>query len=334
MANETNTMEARAGQPLVSAVITTYQRETPYIREAVESALAQTYPNMEVIVVDDNGCDLVYSPAVEQLCASYEGVICIHNEKNRGAQYSRNIGIMAAAGEYVAFLDDDDVWAPEKTEVQLRLFDDTEVGMVYCDGYSFVDGDRGSLGTFREASLFDRPISNELELFNDYIGSTSQAIVRRTCFAAVGLFDPDMPARQDYEMWLRITKRYKVVGSPQKLLYYRTHPGERISTNWEKCHESYRLVLEKHRGDYDSSRYAEAKLILRLFATAKSMGRLAAAAGYFAKAFATSPRCVVDVITRNLRHQSFSDFYDDARLARLFPSSRRGSNTGNGSTRE
>lgn len=314
--------------PLVSVVITTYRREGSYIKEAIGSALAQTYRNLEVIVVDDNGRDRTYSSEVERLCAAYKGVTCIHNERNMGAQYSRNVGIMASSGEYIAFLDDDDIWSPEKIEVQMALFDDPSVGMVYCDGYSFEHEDRLNLGIFREASLFDRPISYELELFNDYIGSTSQAIVRRSCFAAVGLFDLDMPARQDYEMWLRITRRYKVIGSPQKLLYYRVHPGERISTNWKKCYESYRLVLEKHRKGYAGNRYAKAKLILRLFATARTMGRSLLSAGCLLRALFTSPRCVIDVVARNLKHQSFSDFYNEARLAKLFPRSIRLAKTG------
>lgn len=313
--NDAKEKQSEAGCPLVSVIITTYRREVSYVRESLESALDQTYPNIEVIVVDDNGGDDKHSAAIRRLCDEYEGVACVSNDINMGAQYSRNAGIMASSGKYIAFLDDDDLWAPEKTEVQMALFADPEVGMVYCDGYSFVDGDKENLEVFREASLFDQPISHELELFNDYIGSTSQAIVRRECFSAVGLFDPDMPARQDYEMWLRISRRYKIVGSPQKLLYYRIHLGERISTNWEKCHESYELILEKYGRSYNRNKYAKAKLVLRLFATAKNMGRSSDAMRYFFKAFFASPRCVLDVIRRHLKQESFSKYYSKEKLS-------------------
>lgn len=304
--------------PLVSAVITTYKRDSTYLKEALESVLNQTYPSIEVLVVDDNENGSAYAKAARSLCASYKGVIYIKNHKNMGAQFSRNIGILMARGSYIAFLDDDDIWAPQKIEVQMRLFEDPEVGMVFCDGYSFADGDRKHLGTFREASLFDVPISQELELFNDYIGSTSQAIVKRECFANVGLFDTEMPARQDYEMWLRVSGGgYKIVGSPEKLLYYRRHPGERISTNSEKCLNSYRLILNKYKQQFKTSAYAKAKLILRLFATAKALGRRVPAAAYFLRALLASPRCVLDVLIRNAKHVPFSDYYSRAKLAKV-----------------
>lgn len=302
---------------LVSVVVTTYHRKTEYVREAIESALCQTHQNIEIIVVDDNGEESPYSFEIAKMCESYAGVIYIRNKTNSGAQFSRNIGILSAAGEYVAFLDDDDIWVPEKTEIQLSFFNNPAVGMVYCDGYSFFDDDKDKLGVFREASLFDRPISHELELFNDYIGSTSQAMIRRDCFAAVGLFDCDMPARQDYEFWLRISKRYKIVGTPEKLLYYRKHSGERISTNWSKCHESYKLILSKYRSDYDSNKYAKAKLVLRIASSAYKAGKVLASVGFSLSAFLISPRCVVDVLRRKVTHATFSDFYSAERLKKV-----------------
>lgn len=305
------------GGSLVSVVITTYRRDIGYVREAIESALGQTYQNIEVIVVDDNGEGYSYSSEIAKMCESFGRVAYIRNKTNSGAQFSRNIGILSASGEFIAFLDDDDIWVPEKTEIQLGLFSDPAVGMVYCDGYSFLDDDKNKLGVFREASLFDRPISHELELFNDYIGSTSQAIIRRDCFAAVGLFDCDMPARQDYELWLRISKRYKIVGTSEKLLYYRKHSGERISTNWLKCYESYKLILSKYRNDYDRNNYAKAKLVLRIAVSAYKAGKLLASVGFFLSAFLTSPRCVVDVACRKITRATFSDYYSDKRLNKI-----------------
>ena len=302
---------------LVSVVITTYRRKAECVREAIESVLGQTYQNIEVIVVDDNGEGSSYSSEIATMCELFDRVTYIRNKTNSGAQFSRNTGILSATGEYIAFLDDDDIWAPEKTEIQLSFFGDPTVGMVYCDGYSFFDDDKSNLGVFREASLFDRPISHELELFNDYIGSTSQAIIKRDCFAAVGLFDCDMPARQDYELWLRISKRYKIVGTPEKLLYYRKHSGERISTNWSKCHESYKLILSKYRSDYNRNKYAKAKLVLRIAASAYKAGRVLASVGYSLFAFLISSRCVVDVIRRKVTQTAFSDYYSDERLNKV-----------------
>lgn len=304
--------------PLVSVIITTCGRDVAYVRESLESALAQTYQRIEVIVVDDNGLDGPLSHSIERLCLAYERVVYIANAKNMGAQYSRNIGVISSTGEFVAFLDDDDLWVPEKLERQLAFFDDPSVGMVYCDGYSFADDDINNTGTFREASLFSRPITQDLELFNDYIGSTSQALIKRECFAAVGLFDSDMPARQDYEMWLRICGRYKVVGSSEKLLYYRIHSGGRISTNWEKCLESYRLILTKYGKEYSKNKYAKAKLMLRAAAFSKKAGHSLVSMEYLIGAFCTNPACVFDVIARRVKGQSFSRFYNEEKLSHIF----------------
>lgn len=298
---------------LISVVITTYKREKKYIEEAIDSVLNQTYKNIEVLVIDDNGKNQEYSKKVQELCSS-KNVIYIKNKRNRGAQFSRNIGILNSKGEYIAFLDDDDIWLPEKLEKQINYFSDVDVGMVFCDGYSFENGNISNTSVFREASIFGKPISHELELFNDYIGSTSQALIKKECFSKVGLFDTDMPARQDYEMWLRISRSYKIVGAPEKLLYYRVHSGERISTNLDKCYNSYKLVLEKHKSEYNRNRYAKSKIILRIFDTsirAKWVGR---ALYYFSYAFFVSPQCVIDVITRRIKEIPFDKFYTEEML--------------------
>lgn len=302
--------------PKVSVVITTYNREVRYVEEALDSALNQTYPCIEVIVVDDNGCESEISKGVAALCARRDNVRYLRNDKNIGAQRSRNAGITACFGEFIAFLDDDDIWVPEKIEKQMALFASADIGMVYCDGWTFNDGDMENTWEFREASLFDVPISHELELFNDYIGSTSQALVRRECFDCVGLFDPDMPARQDYEMWLRISRKYKIVGVPERLLYYRKHPGERISTNWSKCRDSYCLILEKYVNDYKSCSYARAKLLLRLFDYSIRLRDYGNALSFFAKAFVANPVCVLGVIDRRVRRIPFSRYYSLKKLRR------------------
>lgn len=298
---------------LISVVITSYKRERKHIEAAINSVKNQTYKHIEIIVVDDNGNEKEYSEELRNICSEY-GVTYLKNLQNMGAQYSRNIGVLNSNGAYIAFLDDDDIWMPKKIEKQLALFSDPEVGMVFCDGYSFEDGNLDNKWEFREASIYDRPISLKLELFNDYIGSTSQALIKRDCFAKVGLFDVDMPARQDYEMWLRICKFYKVVGCSEKLLLYRYHPGERISTNWEKCFNSYRLVLEKHKIEYDSCLYAKSKIILRMFDWSVKGRRYFIACRYFIEAFVTHPICVFDVIWRRISRQNFSDFYSDIYL--------------------
>lgn len=298
-------------EKLVSVVITTYKREKKYVKEALYSVLKQTYQNIEVILVDDNGVGSTYEEELRQLCSENQKVIYLQNKKNSGAQFSRNQGIMKSKGEYVAFLDDDDIWAETKIEKQMAMFTDDSIGMVFCDGYSFKDGDMNKLGVFREVSVFNRPISHDMELFNDYVGSTSQVLIKKECFSKVGIFDCDMPARQDYDMWLRISRDYLIVGVPEPLLFYRIHSGERISKNLKKCFDSYILLLDKYKIDYKNNKYAKSKLILRLFTTSIEMKSKKNTIKYFLYAFFTSPKCVIDVIRRKISKKEFNEFYKD-----------------------
>lgn len=296
---------------LVSVVITTYKREIEYIKEAIESVLNQSYAPIEVIVIDDNGENTEYQKNTEKLCLQYSSIYYYPNKINMGAQISRNNGITKSKGGFIAFLDDDDIWDKYKIEKQMHLFKDKCVGMVYCDGYSFIDGEKNKLFTFREASIYDRPITHNMELFNDWIGSTSQALIRRECFDNIGMFDPDMPARQDYEMWLRISSKYKIVGTPEKLLYYRIHPGERISTNWNKCFNSYQLILDKYKNDYNKNKYAKAKLILRMVTACVRMKKYGKAFYYLIYSFCCSPQCLFDVLKRKIQRKGFSEYYSN-----------------------
>lgn len=298
-------------EKLVSVIITTYKRDLKYVKEALDSVLNQTYKNIEVILVDDNGAESRYGDDLKKLCLAKHNIFYFQNEKNSGAQFSRNQGILKSKGEYLAFLDDDDFWEKTKIEKQIEMFTDPSIGMIFCDGYSFEDGNMNNLGCFREVSIFNRPISHEMELFNDYIGSTSQVLIKRECFAKVGLFDCDMPARQDYEMWLRISNYYKIVGVAEPLLYYRIHSGERISKNLQMCFESYILLLEKYKKDYQKNRYAKSKLILRLFTTSVQMKSTSKAIEYLIYAFITSPKCVMDVIRRKFTKKEFNKFYEN-----------------------
>lgn len=301
---------------LVSVVITTYKRDIKYVKEAFFSVVNQTYTPIEIILVDDNGLESEYQDGLVELCNDYNNARYIQNHRNSGAQFSRNRGIMEAKGEYIAFLDDDDIWRKDKIEKQIELFQQENVGMVFCDGYAFEEDNISKTCIFREASIYDRPITHVLELFNDYVGSTSQAVIRKECLYEVGLFDSDMPARQDYEMWLRISKKYSIVGSQEKLLFYRLHNGDRISRNFEKCRNSYLIVLKKYKDDYNQNKYAKAKILLRASEMSLRLKDTKGVIKYLIFSFFSSPICIYDVIKRRITKKEFSEYYSIELLKR------------------
>ena len=177
--------------PLVSVVIPTYDRPA-LVRKAVASVGAQTYPNVELLVVDDCSPTPVKQAPEELSLGPSIAVRVLRHEENRGGNAARNTGIRVAAGEYVAFLDDDDRWHPEKFDRQVRAFRESSpaVGAV-CVGQRFVD-DRGETTQLRMPSASGDV--TEAVLRGATLGPFSTLMVRADVIEAVGFPDERFPA--------------------------------------------------------------------------------------------------------------------------------------------
>lgn len=224
--------------PLVSVVIPTYNH-AQFLPAAIESVRAQTYAPVEIIVVDDFSTDNTeevvtrYAPHVTYIKSANKGIVAT----------SRNVGTRAARGEYIAFLDADDVWVANKLELQLPHFDDPSVVAVASD-LRYAGARRYSQSRRGGGSAGYREYRN-LEIVSDNPIATSSVIVRRRDLDRVGGFDesPDFRFIEDWELWLRLTvdKSIRVLREP--LVIYRIAAKERpripILTNRLK-------VIEKH----------------------------------------------------------------------------------------
>ena len=279
---------------LVSVIITTYGRAEELIFEAINSVRNQTYHSIEIIVVDDNGKGTDTQKRNEILFSKEKDIKYIANEKNSGAQVSRNAGILVSKGEYVACLDDDDIWMPEKIEKQVKLMESENLALVYCNGYRFYNNDLNDKKIYQINFISDCLLDFTIELRSDHIGSTSIPLMRKSCFSQTGLFDVDMPARQDYEMWLRFCRYYNVKGIDEPLFYYRYHSGSRITKSFEKEIRSYQLLLKKYRDDYKKDGFAKANILFTMCRTYLKSGNIVNAVLYGIRAFFNSPRCVFD----------------------------------------
>ena len=284
---------------LVSVVITTYKRNPKFLKEAIESVINQTYNDIEIIIVDDNGVRSEYQKITEKLIHEYKNIKYIANITNKGAQYSRNIGILQSNGEFVAFLDDDDVWKATKIEEQVQCFEDDDVGLVYCNG-DIIHGDSVvRVASYHKDSTFKCLATYDDLLYDDCIGTTTQALVRRTCFASVGIFDPKLPARQDYEMWIRISQKWKAVGVPNHLFCHRIHDNEQISKDITKNIKGNKIILDKYRADYSTNKRAKAKRYLRIAAVYHIGKKRIQMCRYILMAFFTSARTTIYVLMNN-----------------------------------
>jgi glycosyltransferase involved in cell wall biosynthesis len=200
---------------LVSVVIPSYNYAR-YVAQAVDSALAQTYTDREIIVVDDGSTD--NTRAVLEL---YGDGIRHLAQTNQGLSAARNAGIRAARGQYIALLDSDDVWHPRKLEVQMAyLCEHPEVGLLATE--MFTD-QRQTWPDIDVSAML--PVTYALD---EVVGrghfSPSSAVIRKSCLETVGLFDPALRAVEDRDMWIRLASRCTLVKLPLPLLWYRLHP--------------------------------------------------------------------------------------------------------------
>jgi hypothetical protein len=203
----------------VSVVIPAYNAAA-WIGEALQSVLMQQGAELEVIVVDDGSAD-----ETATIAASYPGVRCIR-QQNAGQAAARNAGIRAARGEFIAFLDADDVWLPGKVQAQLDVLQSRGLVWAYSDSLFFDARDGRDLRTFGEfARQQEGDILVPLFLGN-FIG-TPNVIAHHTVFAQVGLFDesPLLRQREDWDMWLRIAAQYPVGLVRRPLARIRFHAG-------------------------------------------------------------------------------------------------------------
>jgi len=236
---------------LVSVIIPAYNSRE-HIAEAVQSALDQTYQPVEVIAIDDGSTD-----GTGEVLRSFGNKIRYIRKENGGPASARNVGIESAAGEFVAFLDGDDIWYPQKLEKQMSLFQG-DVGLVYARVDSF--DENGPVEKVRKplirGEVFER-------LFNKNLISTSTVVVKKECFDKVGLFDedPDLISVEDYDMWLRIAALTKVDFLDEPLIKYRLHPGG-ISKNYHRSYNGEMKVLTKNLANV-SGKYPRLKQEIR-----------------------------------------------------------------------
>jgi len=219
----------------VSVVVPTYDRPG-HLRGAIETAVGQTFDDLEVIVVDD-ASSTEYAATV---AAEYDQVRCLSHDDNSGPAAARNTGIEAARGDYVAFLDDDDRWHETKLERQVAVLEDRpEVGLVTCLMVSLTtDGD--PITCERTASSGD--LSDSM-LVDNAVGSPSRVLVRTSALEGVR-FDASLPTKHDWDLFLRLCQDWRVAVVPDHLYVRIQH--ESLTSDPATVERDRLAVLRKH----------------------------------------------------------------------------------------
>jgi len=202
----------------VSAVIPVHNCER-YIEDAIKSVLAQTYPVHEIVVVDDGSTD-----GTRQVLEPYMGKIRYFHQPQRGVAAARNTGITNASGEFIAFLDADDLWLPEKLQLQMDYLQrHPECGLVYSDMKTF--DEHGIIHESVKSWLNMSPPSGWIfkELFRETLFAADSTVFAIRCVKRVGPFDESLAVGEDYLMWLRIARCYPIGYVDAPLTMYRQH---------------------------------------------------------------------------------------------------------------
>lgn len=218
--------------PTVSVIIATYNR-AHYICDAIDSVLAQTYKDYEIIVVDDGSTD-----NTKEMLDKYNGKIRYTYQANSGVSAARNLGVNLSKGQYLAFLDSDDMWLPEKLEKQMEAIKEDGVGLVHTSKY-MVDSNGNFTGDIRP--LY--PAKNIYDLINNH-NICMSVLAKKDLVIKAGMFDEGISGSEDKDLWIRMAKLSKITFLKEPLIKYRVHPDNTCNDS-EKLYDGHVKTFNK-----------------------------------------------------------------------------------------
>lgn len=227
--------------PTVSVIIPTFNRAN-LLMLAIQSVLDQTFSDFELIVVDDASTD---NTQQKVMSINDPRIQYILHQQNSGECGTRNTGLTAAKGQFIAFLDSDDEWLPNKLEKQLALFQTlpADVGVVYS--WLKVINDQGHVIHMREPDI--RGDVNDYLIYKNLIGTPSTVMIRKESIQPNLTFDTNLRCCGDWDMWLQISRNFRFDVIPEPLALYRDHNEDnRGSTNHEMVTEGHLVFLSKN----------------------------------------------------------------------------------------
>ena len=233
--------------PAVSVIIPAYNGENRYLGQAIESVLAQTYQDREIIVVDDASTD-----DTEAVVRKFPQARYVRRLHNGGQAAARNEGARIAQGTFLAFLDQDDLWEPTLLEETLPILQaDPDAAVVHCDGYQV--SEQNDILEYDAAIKHTFSITQILR--NGHDVATSGSLFRKHCFEAIGGYDEALFIWEDIDLAIRLSQRFRLLHLPQPLYRHRlyTRNASRDIPS-ERALQGRKRFLEKHEGACDGNR--------------------------------------------------------------------------------
>jgi glycosyltransferase involved in cell wall biosynthesis len=227
---------------LVSVVVPTYNRESTIVR-SINSILEQTYQNLECIIVDDGSSDHT-KDVVSQIEDSRVRYIKLN--QNRGPSVARNVGIRESRGDYIAFNDSDDLWLPDKLEIQMaKLEAEAEAGMIYCSYLYRKDGKEYQVPS-------EKCTQEELEgeifasLWDSNKIGTPTILIKKECIKSCGAFSENLHSLEDWEFVLRISRKYKI-SYVNKILVHTHYSPKGVNEQYELQVEAIWQIMNQYQ---------------------------------------------------------------------------------------
>lgn len=271
---------------MISVIIPTYNR-AHLLPITLQSVLAQTYTDYEIIVIDDGSTD-----DTAQVMTKYPKVKYIKHDRNLGVSEARNTGLKAANGDYIAFIDSDDIMLPDKLEKQIDAImkANNNVGLVYSPAIRVTE---------ISAEIIPKQLKSG-NVFNDALKLKwhyflQSMLIKHECFKNVGDFDNRLKVAEDFEMLLRITNIYNVAVTEKPLCIINSLDSG-ISRNQTLYIQAFETIIEKHKSLYDANSLAKSSLYKTIGHLLIMTGDITAGIRYFLKSITNNPMSINNTI--------------------------------------
>lgn len=269
VSNQSNEKTVQRGsdavKPLVSVIVPTYNRPD-LLPEALDSIAKQTFKNIEVIVVNDGGCDVqnVIEAASENINIEY-----IRHHNNKGLPATRNTGIRKALGKYITYLDDDDILYPAHVQTLVDFLETTTYHVAYADAYRVLQEKRdGTYITLAKEIYYSQDFNRDYFLVASYI-AVQTIMHEKACFEKTGHFDESLTTHEDLDMWIRLSHNYEFAHIPKVTSEFKEKNDGISVTSSNKLRRLTNLELIYKRYNKWASpqiRYLQRRVLQRMYA--------------------------------------------------------------------
>ena len=257
---------------MISIIIPIYNGAI-FLEETINSALSQSFKDFEILLINDGSTDNSQE-IINKYISKFPNMIKGFYQKNHGVCSARNFGIKEAIGDYIAFLDQDDIWLPEKLDLQFDILDRRKnIGFVMC-AYFMIDSKsvRSETKIKYDVGQFNEDIVKELFLRN-VLGPPSCALVRKKCFDEIGYFDVNISSGpEDRDMWLRLCKYYSFFFLSDELCGFRFHENN-AHKNVNRMKKNQKNFIKKHKEIYKINMIRKSYAYIYLDAAREFWGR-------------------------------------------------------------